>query len=226
MESPSLIVFGPQTPWPADDFLGALRGILHRDNRFRSFAQAIKQLPTLWQSLVEHDPRLKSLSGQQFSQQFRNWIEDGVIPPRPDDTVNMWTMPLTVIIHIVQYLLYLDDASSQKQFLGGVQEGGVQGFCAGLLTALAVACSADEEEIVQNGTIALRLALCIGAYVDLDAKSNDLPEKTVSLAVRWKSANGHDEVLHTLKSYPDVGISAAILTVLLIFRTVLYFGHS
>ncbi len=204
MVQPSLVVFGPQTTWPTAEYLFQLRAVLLLDPRLHSFLSAVKELLKFWQDLVEYDPRLSVVSGRKCLDDLREWIDHGEFLPMSGVPPNVLTMPFTVIVHLVQYFHYMDPDVSQAQLLEGLKVGGVQGFCTGMLTALAVACSKTEEEVNTYGAVALRLALCIGAYVDLDGLSSDGALDSASLAVRWRSAAGHEEVMEILKHYPDV----------------------
>jgi len=213
MALPSLLVFGPQTTWPTSTYLSQLRAILLLDARLDTFLAAIKALPSLWQDLVEHDPCLATVPGLNSVQDLLDWLKHGEMPTRADVPPNVLTMPLTIIIHVVQFLHYIHseaEKSSYGQILENVKAGGVQGFCTGLLTAIAVACSKDEESVNELGAVALRLALCIGAYVDLDGAFADQPLETSSIAVRWKSEKGREMISETLKDYPNVSVPMGI----------------
>ncbi|KAI9884810.1 MAG: Type I Iterative PKS [Watsoniomyces obsoletus] len=207
MAQPSLVVFGPQTTWPTAEYLFQLRAVLLLDPRLHSFLFAIKGLAEFWQDLVKHDPALKVVSGGKYMDDLREWIDHGEFPPKSGVPPNVLTMPFTIIIHLVQYFHYMDQDVSQAQLLEGLKVGGVQGFCTGILTALAVGCSKTEEGVNTYGAVALRLALCIGAYVDLDGISSDGALESASLAVRWRSAAGHELIMEILKNYPNAYIS-------------------
>ncbi len=45
--------------------------------------------------------------------------------------------------------------------------GDIQGYCGGLLLAIAIASSHDEAKVVENAAKAARIALAIGAYDEL-----------------------------------------------------------
>lgn len=203
---PSLLVFGPQTTWPTSEYLFQLRAVLLLEPQLRTFLIAIKALPELWQALVDHDSALAAVPGDECLKNLREWIDHGELSLTSDVPPNVLLMPFTIIIHIIQYFHYIgsNDGPSQTEVLDNIKLGGVQGFCTGILTAIAVACSKNEEDINAFGAVALRLALCIGAYVDLDGAFADEAHVTSSLAVRWRSEAGHDRILETLKSYPEV----------------------
>jgi len=88
--------------------------------------------------------------------------------------------------------------------LAGLKDGGIQGFCTGFLAATALACSKDEEEINVLGAVALRLAVCIGACVDLDSRFAKPSKTRGCVATRWKTELGRNDVDQVLRSYPDV----------------------
>ena len=208
MASPSLIVFGSQTIWPSSEYLGELWVSLVREPRLSTFANALKQLPDLWETLLKSNPRLHRVPGRESMRDLRQWIDTGHFPATIEPVPSILSTPMTIIIHTVQYIDYLKDNSNafptHSDLLRSLQLGGVQGFCTGFLTAIAVACSKNEKDIDELGAVALRLALCIGAYVDLDGAYATPPNETCWLAVRWRHEVEKDRVLNILKSYPDV----------------------
>jgi len=203
MASPKLIVFGPQTNWPTADYLAQLRSMLLSDSRLHSFVDAIKGLPSLWKDLVANDPRLQGISGGDSLNQLVAWLVDGEFRGIITTPPNVLSMPFTVIIHMAQWFHYLDNNSSGagfNQLLESARTGGVQGFCIGLLSAVAVATSQYEEHIGTYAGVALRLATCVGAYIDLDRLECD----TTVLAVRWTSPETHNRLVAVLKEFPNV----------------------
>lgn len=205
---PSVVAFGSQTTWPSSDYLFQLRAALLLEPRLRKFLVAIKELPKLWQDLIAHDPKLSAVPGQACLEDFVEWVNHGQFQSTSGTPPNVLTMPFTIIIHIIQYIHYLDGAqTSHAEVLQHVKTGGLQGFCTGLLTASAIACSKNEEDVNTFGVAAVKLALCIGAYVDLDGAFAVKTNETTSVAVRWRSEAGHDRILETLKSYPGVSLT-------------------
>ena len=205
---PSIIAFGSQTTWPSSEYLFQLRAALLLEPRLKTFLLATKELPRLWQDLIAHDPRLTAVPGQAWLDDLVEWVNHGDLQTKSGSPPNVLTMPFTIIIHIIQYFHYLDSVqTSHAEVLKNVETGGVQGFCTGILTAIAVACSKNEEDINAFGVVALKLALCIGAYVDLDGNFANEVNATTSIAVRWRSEAGHDSILETLKGYPEVSMA-------------------
>ena len=205
---PSIIAFGSQTPWPSSGYLVNLRAALLLEPRLKPFLIAIKGLPTLWRDLIAHDPKLTAVPGQAWLDHLVEWVNHGESQSISGSPPNVLTMPFTIIIHIIQYSHYVHGLqTNHAEVLKNVETGGIQGFCTGLLTAIAVACSKDEEAIDVFSVVALKLALCIGAYVDLDGAFANEVNETTSVAVRWRSEAGHDSILDTLKSYPEVSMA-------------------
>ena len=77
----------------------------------------------------------------------------------------------------------------------------MQGYCGGLPPAIAIACSRDEEEVVKNAAITMRLALGIGAYGELgdDAK---VPGAT-TIVVRLKRVGQGEDIVNR---FPGVSV--------------------
>ena len=218
MAFPSMIAFGSQTTWPSSEYLFQLRAALLLEPRLRHLLVAIKELPRLWQELVSHDSRLTAVPGHACLEELVEWVNHGEFRSTFAMPPNVLTMPLTIVIHISQYFRYLDGLqSNHADVMENLSLGGVQGFCTGLLSAIAVACSKNEGDVNTFSVVAMKLALSIGAYVDLDGAFANEANETTSIAVRWRSEAGHNRVLETLTKYPEVsltneGIDARLLT--------------
>lgn len=208
MASPSLLLFGSQTTWPSPEQSLHLRTSLLREPRLRTFVKAIEDLPDFWAVLVGFDPALQSVPGIEAYRALRHWLEHGHLVWKKGPAPNVLYTPLTVIIHLIHYFHYLASTEcslAHADVLGKLQIGGVQGFCTGFLSAVALACSQNEEDIGIFGAVILRLAVCIGAYVDLDSRSCSPQSEAVCLAVRWKSEAGKEKFAQNLSRYPGVG---------------------
>lgn len=204
MSQPSLFVFGPQTTWPTSEYLLQLRDTLLLEPRLKELLSSIKELPQLWNHLIQQDPRLSSVQGAKHLQSIQEWIDQGTFTLTTTVSPNIISMPFTIIIHLVQYFHYLENnpqGLTHAQLLEGAQAGGIQGFCIGLLSALAVGCASNEEDVAKYGSIALRLAASIGAYIDLDSA---LQCETSVLALRWSSTNSLQLVTNILKNHENV----------------------
>lgn len=203
MSRPALVVFGPQSNLPSSQYLTDLRDSLLFEPLLSSFVEATNELSVLWADLVKYEPSLAALQGSEFIHELQLWIKDGKALSTSDVWPNTMTMPFTIIIQVIQYFHYLrsEGSGAHSQLLDKAKLGGVQGFCIGFLTAVAVACSEDEKDVALFGGIALRLALCMGAYIDLDGLRN---RRMSSVAVRWKTSDGYEKLLNIARGFPDV----------------------
>lgn len=208
MSLPSLVVFGSQTPCPSVEYISRLRSFLLNSHYLADFVTAIRDLPDIWPSLVEVSPSLSRVPGLKALEDFRRWIDQGDLPFSSSEILpNVLSTPLTVIIHISEYFNYLEQVgpgTSHAQVLDSVQNGGIQGLCTGLMAAISLACSSSEEDIGKIGAVALRLAVCIGAFVDLDARYAVVPCETSCFTVRWTSNMGKSHILDILDDYSEV----------------------
>ena len=212
MISPSLIVCGPQAGWPTRQELLIIKAFLLSEPRLQPFLAAIRNLPKLWPSLTAVMPELRTSKGFELLGLLALWINDEDCFQRELNPPNLLSTPLTVIIQIVQYFRYLRSlGSSHVDVLDNVQSGGIQGFCTGFLAATALACSKDEAEINTLGAVALRLAVCVGACVDLDGRLAEPSNTAGCVTVRWKAETGREDVDRILEHYPDVRDLAFLL---------------
>ena len=206
---PSLLVFGPQTELPSQEVLAELRQELIKNPQLSSLQDAVKNLPRFWQSLIDFDPSLSHVSGVKYLDDLQRWIVNGgSFPHHLDNNPNVYALPVTLILQVTQYVRYLNRLEKQdphRLVLEGLQAGGIQGFCVGFLSAIAVASSEREADIAVVAAVSLRLAVCIGAYVDQDGSFAEQPNHTACVAVRWKSDNvNKKEVVDLIRTYPDV----------------------
>lgn len=204
MPLPSLLAFGPQTSCRNGAYFTQLREVFTSEPRLSRYVDAVNSLPDLWAALVQRDPRLEQVSGRENVSILLRWLSGEELSIPAATQSNTLTTVLTIITHLTQYFYYIDNDvvyPSQAKILRAVNEGGIQGFCLGLLSAAAVACSRNEDELGSLGTVALRLAFCIGAYVDLDQALN---ADTITLAVRWRTDSGYERLSEIMKSYKNV----------------------
>jgi hypothetical protein len=117
-------------------------------------------------------------------------------------------LPLTIILQIVLYVRYLNTLhikDSHRHVLRAAEAGGIQGFCFGFLSAIAVNCAESEKDIADKGAVSLRLAVSVGAYVDQDGYFAVPPNNTACIAVRWRRGySNQEEVADTIRTYSEV----------------------
>ncbi|KAL4963709.1 uncharacterized protein BDV14DRAFT_201678 [Aspergillus stella-maris] len=208
--TPAALVFGPQTTLPSPELADQLRAALLLNPRLYPLRAAIESLPLMWPVLLAADPALTAVPGQKSLQQLSYWLSHGEFP-RAKETSDLpatLVTPLTMVVHLVQYLLYIDEAEANPgrthdDILSHVRDrGGVQGLCTGLLSAVAVATSPDLDTLWCQACVVLRIAVVIGAYVDLDL----VDANVTSMVVRSRIAN-KDTLTECLKKIPGAYIS-------------------
>jgi hypothetical protein len=205
-----MIAFGAIAPWPTPSRLEQLRCTLQHQPSLKPVVEAIQELPLLWKELSKHDPSLHSIAGEAAADQLAQWMNGIDICEMVDNQSNVVRMPLTIVSQITQYIDYVSQLgslsgheSTTKNVAAG---GGIQGFCIGLLSALAVASGQTEYDVGKFATFSLRLAFCAGAYVDLDQHHNSGDLKSSTLAVRWKDPVTLDDIQNLLSRHQDVSI--------------------
>lgn len=199
-----------------------LRSSLVHDPGFAGLRQELTELPDVWSLLVDREPSLASVDAAPLFHSLSGWLAGDInssetLVLHEGTPKNTFYAVLTVLTHILEYATSLDrshvddcpagteyDAHTKR--LEDFRDGGIQGLCIGLLSAIVLACSKTKVELGKNAGIAVRLAICAGACVDLAELQS--AEPTVCLSARWSqhednSANECD-VGTILKEYPDV----------------------
>lgn len=208
MMLPSLIAFGAIAPWPNSDRLHELRNALQHQQSLKPIIKEIQELPLLWRTLLKQDPDLNSIAGEAAADQLAQWIAGVRTAQIVEDKGNVTRMSLTIVAHIAHYVGYLhqrDKPLSHESIIkNAAAGGGIQGFCIGLLSALAVASGKTENDVGSFAAASVRLAFCVGAYVDLDRHRNGGDSKASTLAVRWKAPTTLEDIQSLLSKHPDV----------------------
>lgn len=210
MALPSAILFGPQAKLPTLHHLQRQRDLLRSDPQLKVLLEAIQELPSFWSLLAAHEPGLDRIHGKDLVLQLTGWLGEGPAPSI-NPSHNTICTPLTVLTQILDYVQYLRQnraSFNHSQLLGGLSLAGVQGFCTGFLAAAVVACSENVEDIARYASVAVKLALVIGAYVDLDAEINRV--NTVCLVVKDKTKQPDDSKLRSrLVEFSNVSRASA-----------------
>lgn len=130
-------------------------------------AEEIQALESIWKAIAGHQCITSTLiQGPRHIKALSNWIKYGDSTALGEASSGIIVLPPLIIIQTTQYIQYLhNNYLSHVEFLDSLrQSGGMQGYCAGLLTAFATACSKDESEVVTECRTALRIGLMIEAY--------------------------------------------------------------
>lgn len=227
---PSLVVCGSQIGIPDAAYLSRLWSNLVHDADLVHLRHGAQELFELWSLMVERDDRLERISASASIRSLAEWAYSGDstalwLDLRSSTARNTQLAVLTVLAHIIEYTNYLnlqdiksqageeskDSEDAHQCLLQAVQDGGIQGLCIGMLSATALACARTKTDFVKNGAVAVRLAMCIGAYIDLDSMKT--AESMVSVAVRWpQGAEIGEEVLkEAIEDLPEVSLFPLLL---------------
>lgn len=221
---PTLLICGSQIGIPDAAYLSRLWSCLAHDSSSVSLKHEVEELFELWSLLLAKDVRLERLSASSSVHSLTQWACSGdpallLTSLRTSKARNIHLAVLTVLAHMLEYNNYLSShvqshhlepserENAHQRILQSVQNGGIQGLCIGMLSATSLAYSKTRADLARNGAIAIRLAMCIGAYIDLDILESG--ESMSSLAVKWNPSEGVDRgklVDETLRGFPEVRI--------------------
>ncbi|KAH7118688.1 polyketide synthase [Dactylonectria estremocensis] len=193
----SAAIFSPQNNTPKPQYLAYIRSRLLEDSRLKPLKDAIVTLPQTWDSLASWRQEMGSLqNARQRVQGLAQWLETGISEAVEPDTSGLVTLPLLTIIHMVQYLDYLRQRGhTHSECLDSLKDGGVQGYCIGLLSAVVVATSTDEEELLNRAAAGIRVALAIGAFGDFAEAVSGTEWTTLAIRLRHGDDTEEKELL-------------------------------
>lgn len=206
----SVAVFCPQSKAPGESYLNQLHSFLRHNKYLEPFVQNILDLKDVWTILANQRQDIADLGqGPRYLQGLSEWITTGESSNISNCMSGILSLPLLVVIQLCQYFQYLElHGMSHSQFVAQLRAGGgIQGYCGGLLPAIAIACSKNEDEVVENAAIAARIALSIGAYGEL-GDDESVPGAT-TIVVRTKRVGQADELIDR---FPGVSSSDARLS--------------
>ena len=201
-ELPSMAVFSPQSKAPKEAYLDELRSYLCGNAELRPLLDAIVDLPTTWTIFAKYNSDIAALKqGLRYTQALSDWIRNGKSSMIANAMSGILSLPLLTIIQVVQYFQFLEVKRLRHvDFMTRLREsGGVQGYCGGLMPAIAIACSADEAEVATNAAKAMCIALGVGAYGELGDDENI--DGATTIVVRLKHEGQGQEII---EDFPDV----------------------
>ncbi|KAL2826216.1 hypothetical protein BDW59DRAFT_161055 [Aspergillus cavernicola] len=157
---------------------------------------AVQDLPSVWQDILKIWPAAQKLSGEAQLRELSRFLRGGPAP-NMTDPMNFLLAPTTVLRHLV-------DFHKLKEEKKDYEINDIQGFCVGFLAAIAACWEDDQTEFSKVVDTVLRLAVCIGAVVDLDELRE---QRAKSIAVRWKSPHEYKLLAESLSRYSGAYIS-------------------
>lgn len=207
MSLPSSIIFGPQIGVPSPEYLSYIRASLLRDTNAALVVQIVSDLPDLWDLYTKSQPAFNRIPGRQLLGYICQWIREDKQIPFQDSPPNILLAPLTVITQAVEYFEYLRitcKGCPHADVVKGLHENGFQGLCIGLLTAIALSSARDQKNAVAQVGVALRLAVMIGAVVDVNGRYADPPRETSCVVARLRGRSSTNAIQQILKSHDEV----------------------
>ena len=183
-ELPSALFFNPQSKPFTADYLADIRLYIHSRPELQPLLRTIEALSETWELISKQCDEFPSLNqGPSSTQVLSAWLtgqDDAQVISHAMS--GCLTLPLLTIVQSCQYLQFLQVKEiKHEQMLEVLSKGGgVHGYCAGLLPAIAVAISLNEEQLIENVCKSLRIAFAIGAYADIgDDDTSDQPTNMV-----------------------------------------------
>ena len=196
----SVAFFGPQSKPPQERYLDDLRIFLQKKENLKPFVQDILDLEKTWSIFADQRPDIGALEqGPHHMRTISDWLISGKSSDIVKPMSGILALPLLVITHIGQYFQYLDSRQiTHSDFLTEVRQGGgIQGYCGGLPSGLAIASWRSEAEVIKNAAVAMRIALGIGAYAELG--DDESSPGATTLVLRIKRNGQGEEVVSKFK---------------------------
>lgn len=202
------VLFGPQGAITPEVLLDS-RKSLQETNELKFLSEIIAELPAVWTKIAQACPAMDEVNGKKQLEMVADFFANGKtaapeIVSEECQRNNVTITPLSVVYQIVEYwkLSNSDERSDYGLPDLTTNISNVQGFCLGILVAISVSCSRSEAEFGRLASTAVRLALLLAAWVDLDALDQD--DSACAIAVRCKSAINFQQLDQILLQYPDV----------------------
>jgi hypothetical protein len=202
-----LFLCGPQARFPSGDEIEQLRQTLLDQKDFcHSLIATLKGLPDILQKLAALDGTLKRFPLVASIDFLLQWLESGTLSLPVNTLPNISSFPFTILLQTALFLRHLARTNTGPDYrptIQSLQKYGVQGFCTGFLTAAAIGFSRNEEQLAEFIAMSLRLAACIGAYVDHNASSSPV----CALSIRWREGQfSRSQVEDFLTGYKHVRV--------------------
>jgi hypothetical protein len=202
-------------------FAGQLTDVEIEELRhIRRYVTSRSDLQVLHDAIVEYegygerlelaDPELKKIEAQKTSSLFSNWMK-GDDDAGIFDGVNRHSNAVASALTVLQQVLLVKKYSECHQCPQGQDfihsDTVLEGLCMGKIAATVVRLSWGDGEMARRLASALRLAFCIGAYVDLDRHRLGSRAETVCLVVKGHDALALEQLQAVLREYDDVRTS-------------------
>ena len=208
---PLLLLCGPQTELPNIEITSRLHQVLVVRGMAGELQHAVENFSTIFRKLISEETKLKGASIPDELGCLYKWLERGD-PGMPVSALPATvTLPLTIILQVAQFIERFDEIPEDelvRPWWNATQPHGVQGFCAGFLTAAAIAFSNSYQDLVKMTTISVRLAMCIGIYIEADRLDTQLSSQACAISIRWRKEDlAINDITEILNKYESVSVS-------------------
>ncbi|KAJ4287771.1 hypothetical protein N0V90_012475 [Kalmusia sp. IMI 367209] len=210
----TVFVFGPQALSFNQDSFTKLRTQLQEPGN-EWLLKAVSGLPEFWPSLSNDVPILKNIDGETLLRDVARGLQTGELHNLQFPLPNVVLTPLVVLSQFAQYLAFLrvafpslaveDDLPSNL-----AERTEVLGLCTGMLTAIAINCSASLAELQHHGTTSVRIAMLIGALVDAELASPETEGATTAFSVSWGGTETRASLEKVLSEFPEAYESVVV----------------
>lgn len=202
------LIFGPQAIGFDLDSFNISRARLVKDIRNKWALAAIEALPAEWNTISGSISTLSQYDGGKFLHSLNDLLKTDKLPsstPFP----NILLAPLVVADHLMSYLDFLraafpDLSDNEELPVDAKMSLETLGLSLGTLSAFAVSSSSTLSEVEKYGSVALRLAMIVGAVGDAEDMSRSPEDRALSFSAFWKSTELHNSMLNILQTEPDV----------------------
>lgn len=168
----SAILFGSQLIDLKADRLYRIREVLSSTTLLQDLHEAVLDFENFGERLEASNPEVKPIGIRRTSALLSKWMKgnDSTILGALDHHSNAIAGALTVINHILLFVQHFNGSSEVRDRITLLPGSTFEGLCLGKLAATAIRLSSGGEGLGKLSCIAMRLAFCIGAYVDFDQR--------------------------------------------------------
>jgi hypothetical protein len=207
-----LLLVGPQRSKVTATTFSELKATIRNTPGLTFLADVIVELESIWPEIVTACPELERVQGKEILQSLREFFEQDDLPAFEEEPAKRSNILFDVMTVLSQAVDFWNLAKTQVRSFypstsstNAFQLRDIQGFCIGFLTAAAISSSKNAVDFQKNITVALRLAVCAGALVELDSLRFSMSQdRAVSLSVGWNSDSEYVIFKELLKSHPSV----------------------
>ncbi|KAH8842863.1 Type I Iterative PKS [Pyricularia oryzae] len=169
---------------------------------------AIKETRAIW-DLLARDKRAQHVAsgprGDKFAKGLAKWMTEGETGPIASQPSTIVSFPLLFLTGLSQWCSYLDlSGQTHSEAIKGLAAGGIQGYCGGMLSTVAVASASNEEELGRNAENMYRVAFLLGVF--MSEGEDGPPEHAPDMMIVRLKYPGQDLAL--LEQFPGVYASA------------------